>query len=105
MALRLLKPKMELIISNEVCDYVRAVMEAETADHASKSGLLPPPPPRRSNAYRPPPRPTEAGETADHEAEVDTVVASAVEAEGDKAEDVVATADQAVVPTVRRFNL
>ena len=29
-----LKPKMELIISNEVCDYVRAVMEAETADHA-----------------------------------------------------------------------
>ena len=29
-----LKPKMELIISSEVCDYVRAVMEAETADHA-----------------------------------------------------------------------
>ena len=29
-----LQPKMELIISNEVCEYVRAVMEAETADHA-----------------------------------------------------------------------
>ena len=59
------------------------------------SGLPPTTPPRRSSASRPPPRTTEAGAAAEDEAEGVTVVASAVEAEGDKAEDAAAIADPA----------